>query len=293
MHNRFVNHARRFVGTKSRLTAMASCLILGGVPLAARATVSKVPYAVPVSFAPGAAAIAKLSHGEATIIAAFQVAPGIDGFGVEAAHGQDGILYTTADGRYVFMGDLFGPDGSDLSNSYTRQYLPAAATQQPQSAPAAQIGKQLSTVTQFQVGNPKAPKHVVMFIDPNCIYCHMTYEALEPYVKDGGLRLSIVPVGVIKPSSVGRAEALLMAKDPAQALSQDEAQFDVQDEEGGLPEAVNPPAKVVAEITADDAFMQSNNIDETPYLLFRDASGAVQAVPGEPQDIKTFVAGVK
>jgi hypothetical protein len=58
-----------------------------------------------------------------------------------------------------------------------------------------------------------------------------------------------------------------MAKDPAQALSLDEAQFDVQDGEGGLPEAVNPPAKVVAEITSDDAFMQSNNIDETPYLL--------------------------
>ena len=293
MRNRFVKHARRFVGAKSRLAAMASCLILGGAPLAAQAAVPKATYAVPASFAPGAAAIAKLSHGEATIIAAFQVAPGIDGFGVEAAHGQDGIVYTTADGRYVFMGDLFGPDGSDLSDSYAQQYLPAAATQQPQTAPAAQIWKQLSTVTQFQLGNPKAPKHVVMFLDPNCIYCHMTYDALEPYVKDGSLRLSIVPVGVVKPTSMGRAEALLMAKDPAQALSQDEAQFDVQNEEGGLPEAVNPPAKVVAEITADNAFMQSNNIDGTPYLLFRDASGAVQAVPGEPQDIKAFVAGVK
>ena len=27
----------------------------------------------------------------------------------------------------------------------------------------------------------------------------------------------------------------------------DEAQFDAQDEEGGLPEAVNPPANIVAE----------------------------------------------
>ncbi len=283
----------RFVGAKSHLAAMASCLILGGAPLAAQAATPAAAYAVPASFAPGAAAIAKLSHGKATIIAAFQAAPGIDGFGVEASPGQDGIIYTTADGRYVFMGDLFGPDGSDLSDSYAQQYLPAAATQQPQTAPAAQIWEKLSTLTQIQVGSPKAPKHVVMFLDPNCIYCHMTYDALEPYVKDGSLRLSIVPVGVVKPTSMSRAEALLMAKDPVQALSQDEAQFDVQNEEGGLPEAVNPPAKVVAEITADNAFMQSNNIDGTPYLLFRDASGTVQAVPGEPQDIKAFVAGVK
>jgi thiol:disulfide interchange protein DsbG len=293
MRNRFFQQARRLLGAKSRGAAMMSVLVLGGVPLAAHAAVPNATYAVPAAFAPGAAAIAKLSHGAATIIAAFQVAPGIDGFGVEVARGQDGIVYTTADGRYVFMGTLFGPNGSDLSDSYAQHYLPAAARQQPQTTPAAQIWKQLPTLTQIQLGNPHAPKHVVMFLDPNCIYCHMTYEALAPYVKDGSLRLSIVPVGVVKPTSTGRAEALLMAKDPAQALSQDETRFDVQDEEGGLPEAVNPPAKIVAEITADNAFMQANNIDGTPYLLFRDARGAVQGVPGEPQDIKAFVAAVK
>jgi len=293
MRNNYAEPASLFVGAKSRLAGMISLLTLGGVPLAAHAAAPAAAYTVPASFAPGAAAIAKLSHGGATIIAAFQAAPGIDGFAIEAAPGQGGIIYTTADGRYVFNGDLFGPDGSNLSANYAQKYLPAAATEQPQTAPAAQIWQQLSTVTQFQVGNPKAPKHVVMFFDPNCIYCHTTYDALQPYVKDGSLRLSIVPVAVIKATSMGRAEALLMAKNPAQALNEDEAQFDVQHEEGGLPEAVNPPAKIVAAINANNTFMQSHNIDGTPYLIFRDASGAVQAVPGEPQDIKAFVAGVK
>jgi hypothetical protein len=43
-------------------------------------------------------------------------------------------------------------------------------------------------------------------------WANMTYDALAPYVKDGSLRLSIVPVGVVEPTAVGRAEALLMAK---------------------------------------------------------------------------------
>ena len=60
MRNSFTEPADRFVGAKSRLAAMSSFLTLGGVPLAAQAA------------ALGAAATAKLSHGGATIIAAFR-----------------------------------------------------------------------------------------------------------------------------------------------------------------------------------------------------------------------------
>jgi thiol:disulfide interchange protein DsbG len=299
MRNLPIESVRR-AGAKNRLGATLAISLLGALPCLAHAApaTSAAPsapasanFTVPAAFAPGAAAIASLSHGAAKILAAFQAAPGIDGYGIEAGPNQDGIVYTTADGRYVFMGDLFGPGGANLSQTYAQQYLPAAATQPP-ATPPAQIWQQLNKVTQFQVGNPKAPKHVVIFLDPNCIYCHMTYVAMEPYLKNGSLRLSVVPVGVIKATSMGRAEALLTAANPTKALSQDEARFDSTNEEGGLAEAVNPPAKIVAEINANNAFMQANNIDGTPYLMFHDASGAAQAVSGMPPDIKAFLAGV-
>ncbi len=280
----------RTAGTKTRLAALLAISLFGTLPYAAQAAqAAPANFTVPAAFAPGAAAITRLAHGQAKILAAFQVTSGIDGYGIEAGPGQTGIVYTTADGRYVFMGDLFGPNGANLSTSYAQTYLPAVATQTPS---AAQIWQQLKGTTQFQLGNPKAPKHVVMFLDPNCIYCHLTYVAMEPYLQNGTLRLSIVPVGVVKATSQGRAEALLAAPDPVKALNLDESNFDVQNEEGGLAEAVNPPAKVVAEINANDAFMQTNGIDGTPYLMFRDASGAVQAISGMPQDIKAFMAGV-
>jgi thiol:disulfide interchange protein DsbG len=294
MRNMPTEPARRVAGAKNRIAAMFAISLLGVLPCLAHAAQGASPtanFTVPAAFAPGAAAIARLSHGDAKILATFQAAPGIDGYGIETSQGQDGIIYTTADGRYTFMGDLFGPDGTNLSDSYAQKYLPAAATQPP-TTPPAQIWQQLGAAAQFQVGNPKAAKHVVMFLDPNCIYCHMTYVAMEPYLQNGSLRLSIVPVGVVKATSMGRAEALLAAADPAKALSLDEAQFDTQDEEGGLAEAVNPPAKIVAEINANNAFMQTQKIDGTPYLMFKDASGAVQAVPGMPQDIKAFIAAV-
>jgi thiol:disulfide interchange protein DsbG len=282
-------------GAKRRRAAMLALSLLGALPGLAHAAPgasAAASFTVPASFAPGAAAIARLSHGDAKILATFQAAPGMDGYGIEAAPGQDGIVYTSADGRYVFMGDLFGPDGANLSTGYAQKYLPADATQAPPTTPPAQIWQQLSKVTQFQVGSPKAAKHVVMFLDPNCIYCHLAYVAMEPYLQNGSLRLSIVPVGVIKATSVGRAEALLAAPDPAKALSLDEARFDTTNEEGGLAAAVNPPAKIVVAINANDAFMQAHNIDGTPYLMFRDASGAVQGVSGMPQDIKVFLAAV-
>jgi thiol:disulfide interchange protein DsbG len=293
----------RAAGAKRHLAGFLAISLLGALPgladaappsAAAPSAPAPAPatFTVPPAFAPGAAAIAKLSHGAAKILAAFQAAPGIDGYGIEAGPNQDGIVYTTADGQYVFMGDLFGPDGSNLSQTYAQQYLPAAATAQPTTTPAAQLWPQLSKLTQIQFGSPKAAKHVVIFLDPNCIYCHLTYEAMLPYVKNGSLLLSVVPVGVVKATSIGRAEALLTAKDPVKALALDETKFDVANEEGGLAEAVNPPANIVAEINANNEFMQTNNIDGTPYLMFHDASGAAQAVSGMPQDIKSFLAGV-
>jgi thiol:disulfide interchange protein DsbG len=282
----------RLTRAKQSLAAILAFSLLGLSPDLAYAAPATAAAAatVPAAFAPGAAAIAHLSHGDAKILASFQAAPGIDGYGIETGQGQDGIIYTTADGRYVFMGDLFQADGTNLTQNYTQKYLPAS-TPAPAATPA-QIWQQLGAVTQFQVGNPKAAKHVVMFLDPNCIYCHLTYVAMQPYLKNGSLRLSIVPVGVIKASSPARAEAMLAAADPAKALSQDEAQFDAQNEEGGLAAAANPPAKIVAEINANDNFMQTHNIDGTPYLLFHDASGAVQGVSGMPPDIKAFLAEV-
>src|SRR5271168_728870 len=249
MRNMPMKSVRSAAGAKHRLAGFLAISLLGALPgLAHAAPASAAPsapapaaFTVPPAFAPGAAAIAKLSHGAAKILAAFQAAPGIDGYGIEAGPNQDGIVYTTADGHYVFMGDLFGPDGSNLSQTYAQQYLPAAATAQPTTTPAAQLWPELSKLTQIELGSPKAAKHVVIFLDPNCIYCHLTYEAMLPYLKNGSLRLSVVPVGVVKATSIGRAEALLTAKDPVKALAQDEAKFDVTNEEGGLPEAVNPP----------------------------------------------------
>lgn len=65
---------------------------------------------------------------------------------------------------------------------------------------------------------------IYVFFDPNCVFCHFAWKALQPYVK-AGLQVRWVPVGFLKPTSAQRAAAIREAKTPTQALDFNEQHF--------------------------------------------------------------------
>jgi thiol:disulfide interchange protein DsbG len=249
-------------------------------------------------FAPGAAYITRISHGQAKILKAFVAAPGLDGFAVQIEPGHDMILYTTINGRYLIMGGLFGPTGSNMSLAYAKTYLPASALKPTVSGPVASgpppaiLRKELLHLAGFEVGKPTAPKHLIMVIDPNCIFCDLTYKSLAPFIQAGSVRLTVIPEGFLKPSSIGKAEAILMSKNPAETFQHNELDFNAAEEEGGATPATDPTPAVAAEIAANTRFMPAHDINGTPFLIYTNTAGVVQAEPGMPKNIQAFLAGV-
>ena len=67
-------------------------------------------------------------------------------------------------------------------------------------------------------GREGAPRTVYVFTDPNCPYCNKLWADARPWVDAGKLQLRHVMVGILTPTSAGKAAALLGAKDPAAAL---------------------------------------------------------------------------
>jgi hypothetical protein len=107
---------------------------------------------------------------------------------------------------------------------------------QPSLTPIpAQDAHLLRKVHGFVWGDPKAPAKAMIFFDPNCIWCHRFYEQVRAGVKAGKARYLMVPVAILKPSSVPKAERILQAKDPEAVFLRDERGFDTGTEEGGLP----------------------------------------------------------
>lgn len=253
-------------------TALLILTAVGMLPNAGLAQVSasrdKPAVAAPQATPP--ALQVPLHHGF-RIIRSFKAVSGLTGWVVQGPDRGYALVYTTADGQTLFAGDLLNSSGESLSDAYSRQFLPAPDL----TALWAKVQKAHIVVTGTQVA-PKSTIYVIM--DPNCIYCHMLWIALQPYEKVG-LQIRWIPVGFLHQDSEAKAAALL--KGGAAALAQCQQHFDVSTESGGIAGIAITP-DLHAELAANLQLMQDANMQGTPGLFYKDAAGHVIGQDGMP-----------
>ncbi len=209
------------------------------------------------------------------LVKSFPAAAGLTGWVVKPQ--QDGpprIVYTSADGKYLIVGRLIDASGKDLTDQYT-----STMVDQPDPAKYwAQV--QQSAYVVEGAKNPKAVMYV--FMDPNCIYCHLLWKGLQPYEK-AGLQVRWIPVGILKPDSVGMAAALLESKDADGLMHQLETKYQESSESGGIAPVDVSPA-MGAKLATNLKLMQQMGLFGTPSIVFKDAgSGKVDEIQGLPR----------
>ncbi|WP_111748571.1 thiol:disulfide interchange protein DsbG [Salinisphaera orenii] len=185
-------------------------------------------------------------------------------------NGYTTVIYS--EHGYLMFGPLIEPDGQNLSKHYKHKYKPKP-----------EIGKAIDNLDSAHLinqGQKDAPR-LYVFADPNCIYCHRFYSRVEPLVHAGKLRLTTILVGVIKPSSRGRAAAILAADHPAEALQANETHFDTQHEAGGI-EPATPSDTIATALKAHRRAMAKVGGNGTPTVLYRDQRGQWAARVGVP-----------
>jgi len=208
------------------------------------------------------------AHG-VEVIGSFDAPGGLTGYAAVHQH-QPISLYLTADGMHVIVGPMFDNKGTDLSEEPLDRLVSKPLTEK--------TWKQLESSTWIADGSKKAPRVVYVFTDPNCPYCNKFWSDARPWVKADKVQLRHVMVGILGPTSPGKAAALLSAKDPATALSQHE----LQQTSGGL-KPLNPiPADVRAQLDANHRLMEQLGSSATPTIFYLDASGRLQKMQGAP-----------
>ncbi len=252
-------------------------------PAAAESTAPAAPEVIPVPPAVQAT-LDKLTGGKAQILKAFKAPNGLIGLALSLGAGHNTILYASADGAYLFQGAIIDAQGQNLTQA-------AADTMLPQPPTAAENFAALDKAVTYLWGQDSAKKELWIVFDPNCIYCHKAFEDLKSYVADGTVKVHILQVGFLKPSSLGKAAAILGAKDPVAALTEDETKFDVAQEEGGIAADLSN-AEAVAKVKANNAWMDAQGIQGTPYLLFHDTQGKVVGIAGYVQDTAKLIAEI-
>jgi thiol:disulfide interchange protein DsbG len=152
-------------------------------------------------------------------------------------------------------------------------------------------------------GQASAPRIVYVFTDANCPYCNRFWSEARPWVDAGKVQLRHVIVGILAPTSPGKAAALLSDKNPARALNAYERRnaFDAaRNIASGHPRPLNDeslqplqpiPAAVQAEIDGNERLMASLGLRATPAFAWREGPGTLQTRTGIPEGELTRMLG--
>lgn len=220
------------------------------------------------------ALITDVTHGEVTVLNQFPAVGNLQGFVVQSTQsGSQALVYADNQGKYlIFGGTLIGANGQNITNQNYQTYI------SPQSASIA--FNYIGNVSYIQQGTNNAPHQSYIMFDPNCIFCHRLYEALQPAIASGKLAIRWVPVAFLKASSQGRVYAMLSSKDPLAMLQQNEKNFNEQTEDGGVPPMTSPSTQVVQQLQNNMAFLTETQIVSTPAILYKTANGTPKLYSG-------------
>jgi thiol:disulfide interchange protein DsbG len=205
--------------------------------------------------------VQSISHGKMHLVKVFSgPESNIVGVIAKAPTGQK-VLAWMVDGKYMAIGALIGADGKNLS-------LLSAANNglMAKPLPANMIAARALSAPGFTVGH--AGPLMVVFMDPNCIYCHKVWDAAQADILAGKLRLKVVPVGFLKPTSLAKATTIMQSVHPATAWAHNEKRFQKNIEEGGEKPALHLDPKALADVRANTALLGSTGEMATPVLVY-------------------------
>jgi len=222
------------------------------------------------------AALQALEKQGVTIVGTFP-APG----GLTAWAGYIGqrplSLFVTPDGKHVIAGTLLDAKGEEVAEAALEK-----AVRGPMTAGA---WSKLESSHWIQDGKKDAPRTVYVFTDPNCPYCNKFWADARPWVDSGKVVLRHVMVGILTPTSAGKAAALLADKDPAAALAAYERGHMDQNAksiasrqvrplgDAGLKPLADIPAAIQTKLAANERLMASLGLQATPAMVWRDTDG--------------------
>jgi thiol:disulfide interchange protein DsbG len=270
--------------TRITVALLLSVLIGSGYCREVRAATLRAGAAPTVTLARADRLVRSASSDQYHALRVFQGSHGLTGVVVQAADSSTSVVWISPDHAAVIVGTLFDARANDLNQA-------ALVNLGFRYRPAESLRRASLAAAQPLVAGSAGPI-LTAFIDANCIYCHMLYQQLMPYVSGHKVRVRFVMVGLIKPDSGARAIAILSSPDPLAALQRDQDAFDTQAEEGGFPieGAGQSPAAVTA-VRANNALISRSGIDGTPAFLYCSKSrGAVRQLIGMPPDLSRFLA---
>ncbi|MBW4046374.1 MAG: thiol:disulfide interchange protein DsbG [Proteobacteria bacterium] len=137
------------------------------------------------------------------------------------------------------------------------------------------------------IAEGRGTRVLYIFFDPNCPYCHQLYGMLRAFVGKADVQLRWIVLGMLTPSSLPKAAAILQAVNPQQAFHTNEADYDFAangQPGGGITPATTITPKAREELARNLAIYRGHKLFGVPVLLWRTARGRAALLAGVPSD---------
>lgn len=119
---------------------------------------------------------------------------------------------------------------------------------------------------------------VYIFFDPNCPSCALLYRNLRTLIEPQDLQVRWIPV-VVNVTSLGKAAAILQARDRLAALRHNEERYHGETYSGAIEEDI-PTADTEQKLRANERLLNTLDIPVVPSMLFAGKDGHTVLVHG-------------
>ncbi len=146
----------------------------------------------------------------------------------------------------------------------------------------------LKTAVWFQVGAPEAPV-IYMVADPQCPFCHATWQRLKPLVFARQLQVRVLMIAGLAGSDP-LARSILARDNPSTAWLDGEGSIQgVPIKQGPLPGSPNYD-RTGHMLNENMNFIHRFHIDRTPFLAYVSDDGTMYSSLGLPENLDAFLA---
>jgi thiol:disulfide interchange protein DsbG len=148
------------------------------------------------------------------------------------------------------------------------------------AAPSSRADTVLAAVPKASwIAEGRGRRIVYLFFDPNCPSCALLYRNLRPVIEPHDLQIRWVPVAVVNATSLGKAAAILQAKDPLAALRHNEERYHGESYSGGIDEDI-PTTETEQKLRANERLFNRLDIPVVPTMLFEDRDRRTVIIQG-------------
>lgn len=224
---------------------------------------------------------------------------GMDGW-LFIKRGKEEYFYVPPSGDYMIMGIMFDKEGKavtikqiqelrksegdkiDTLTNSVPSFRPSTIKKPVAKSTSERLFEAVETANWVALGDSKAP-YIYTFVDPQCGHCHGFINDLrKDYIEKGRIQVRLIPVGLISSSSLKQAAFLLAAPNPAERWF-----AHLEGDEEALP--IDPNVNTQG-VQRNMGIMQDWRLDETPFSIYKSASGEIKILRGRANNPKQLLA---